>query len=321
MISFKLSEPGSPLSLDPAMLEYLRYYEFPLPPRVRYGFTRISSPQEKQRVSIFAQAWVPGHATGTVLLLHGYCEHSGNYSKLVRELVENQLAVIALDHRGHGLSEGPASHVQQPFHYAEDSETIINQLFSQVLPNRPLFFWAHSMGAMVALQIILRGNLQSNPSAVVLTSPLLGFPELTGAQKILSFLSPLLAKITPSFPIAHGMSPQYLSHDELYLARRFEDPLIKKVTTPQWFEATKLSVSQLQQGAEKLQAMSPTLLMLAGNEKVTNLSAARSFAFRAYAGLNHKVIEFPSAYHELEKEPDIRQRVVSESIAWFRSHL
>ena len=47
---------------------------------------------------------------------------------------------------------------------------------------------------------------------------------------------------------------------------------------------------------------------------------ARRFAFRAFAGQRHKVIEFPGMYHELEKEPEVRNRVVSETIAWFRSH-
>jgi hypothetical protein len=53
---------------------------------------------------------------------------------------------------------------------------------------------------------------------------------------------------------------------------------------------------------------------------VTSLNEARKFAFRAYSGLTHKVIEFPGYFHELEKEKAIRARVVSESIGWFKSH-
>ena len=119
--------------------------------------------------------------------------------------------------------------------------------------------------------------------------------------------------------MAHGVSPGTLSHDEAYLARRFEDPLIRRVATPRWLESVKVEIAGLQASAGKFQALCPTLLMLAGQERVTNLAAARHFAFLAYSGQRHKVIEFPDMFHELEKEPAVRVRVVSESITWFRS--
>lgn len=320
MNKFRLSDPGTPFAQNPAMSEYLRAYDFPLPPEVRYGFTRIDSPQEKDRVSLMAQAWVPAHAVGTIVLIHGYSEHCGNYARLVREFTQSQFAVIAFDHRGHGLSEGPPAHVESPETYAEDAEKIIGEIFPHVLPSRPLFIWGHSLGAMVGLQLILRHNLPVRPRAAVFSSPLLGFPILDGLQKILSGIAPLLAKLLPSLPVAHGIPSDFLSHDEQYLARRHEDPLIKNSTTPKWFESTKQSVAKLQKNAEAFRSLAPTLFLLAGDEKITNLNAARDFAFRAYAGPNHKVIEFPGLYHELEKEPAVRSRVVSESIAWFRLH-
>jgi alpha-beta hydrolase superfamily lysophospholipase len=92
------------------------------------------------------------------------------------------------------------------------------------------------------------------------------------------------------------------------------------VATPRWLESAKTAVAEVQAAAERVAALSPTLLMLAGDERITNLVAARHFAFRAYAGQRHKVIEYPGMFHELEKEPAVRDRVVSETIAWFRSH-
>lgn len=299
------------------MAEYLRAYELPLPPLARYGQARV----ENDRVALHAQAWVPGHALATVVLIHGYSEHSANYARLIREFVENQLAVITFDLRGHGLSEGPAGHVATPTLYAEDAENVLREIFPHVLPNCPLFLWGHSLGAMIVLQLIQRGHLPVAPSAAVLTSPLLGLPELSGAQKILAGLSPLLARILPAFPVAHGIPPTNLSHDEIYLARRHDDPLMRRVATPRWLEATKLSFAALQRQAAEFQKLCPVLLMLAGEERVTNLLESRRFAFRAFAGQRNKVLEFPGMYHELEKEPEVRARVVSESLAWFKSHL
>lgn len=319
MGSFHLSDPGSLADRDPAVAEYLHSYDFPQPADARYGFVRLESPGSRNRVSLFGQAWVPGHATGTVLLLHGYSEHSGNYARLVRELVQSQLAVITLDFRGHGLSEGPTGHVDGPDVYVEDTEHLLGEIFPHVLPYRPLFIWGHSMGSLVGLQLLLRGKLPAAPSAAAFSSPLLGFPELKGPQKLMAAFSPVLARLVPTLPVPHGIPAEFLSHDKDYLERRQRDPLIKRVTTPRWFESMKVAVRQVQGAAEKLQAGTPTLLMLAGLERITNLGEARRFAFRAYAGQRHKVIEFPGICHELEKEPGCRSRLLTESLAWFRS--
>ncbi len=315
-IEFKLSDPGSILGSDPAMSEYLRCYEFPKPPDVRYGFTRVQS----ERVALFGQAWLPDHAIGTILLIHGFSEHSGNYARLIRDFVEAKFAVAAIDLRGHGLSEGPRGHVDHAEAYAEDVELFFENIFPALLPHRPVFLWAHSLGSLNGLQTLSRGKLSVKPSAAVFSSPLLGFPELKGMQKIMAGFAPIAAHLIPSLPISHGISPNILSHDEEYLARRLDDPLMARVATPKWLMSQKAAVAQVQDRAEQFQKLSPTLFLLSGDELVTNLSESRKFAFQAYAGMKHKVIEFPGFYHEIEKEPDIRARVVSESLAWFRSH-
>jgi acylglycerol lipase len=318
--TFKLSDPGSSLAPDPAMSEYLRCYEFPQPPSVRYGFRRFESPQAHDRVNLFGQAWLPNHAVGTVLLMHGYAEHGGNFAQLVREFLDARLAVALLDMRGHGLSEGPRGHLDSPNAYAEDAEAFLAGVFPHLLPNRPLFLWGHSLGALVGLQLLLRKNLPARPHAAVFTSPLLGYPELVGRQKILAGLAPAVAAILPTLPIAHGIPPQNLSHDQNYLDRRQQDPLICRVSTPRWLLSVRKAMNEVQKQVREFQNLCPTLLLLAGDERVTNLNEARRFAFQAYAGMKHKVIEFPGYFHELEKETDIRPRIVAESLAWLKSH-
>lgn len=318
--AFKLSDPGSHSIQDPTMTEYLRCYDFPQPPTARYGFLRFNSPQEKDRVQLFGQAWVPEHAIGTVLLIHGYGEHTGNYSKLIENFVRDKFAVIAMDLRGHGLSEGSRGHLEHKDFYAQDLEFFVQQLFQQILPYRPLYLFGHSLGGMAGLQLLLRKNLPVKPAAAVFTSPLLGFPELTGKNRYLGFFAPMISAVFPTLPVPHGISSEILSHDEEYLSRRLEDPLIGKFTTPRWFVSTKQAVEELQIHAKEFLASTPTLLLLAGDEKVTNLDEARQFAFQAYASMKHKVIEFPGYYHELEKEPGVRPRLIQESIAWLKSH-
>jgi acylglycerol lipase len=320
LASFKLSDPGSSAIQDPTMAEYLRCYDFPQPPTARYGYFRFDSGQERDRIQLFGQAWLPEHAIGTVLLIHGYCEHAGNYAQLIDNFIKEKFAVMTMDLRGHGLSEGARGHLEQENFYAEDLEKFCEILFSQLLPFRPLYIFGHSLGGMVGLQLILRGKLPVKPSAAVFTSPLLGFPELSGKNRALSKMAPLVSAIFPALPIPHGIAPEILSHDEEYLGRRMEDPLMGKFTSPKWFLSTSNAVKALQRESKEFLHLTPTLLLLAGEEKVTNLDEARKFAFQAYGSMKHKVIEFPGYYHELEKEPGIRSRIVNEATAWLRAH-
>jgi alpha-beta hydrolase superfamily lysophospholipase len=58
-------------------------------------------------LSIYTQQWLPeGPPRAVLLLVHGYAEHSGRYGNLVEHFVPRGYAICALDHRGHGRSEG-----------------------------------------------------------------------------------------------------------------------------------------------------------------------------------------------------------------------
>jgi alpha-beta hydrolase superfamily lysophospholipase len=166
--------------------------------------------------------------------------------------------------RGHGLSEGPRGHLENPDFYAQDAEAFLNEIFPQTLPHRPLYLWGHSLGGLVGLQLLLRDRLPVRPSAAVFSSPLLGLPELSGAQKLLGSVAPLVALAMPTLPIQHGIPQSVLSHDEEYLQRRREDPLIGQHTTPRWFLSVKKAVAEIQAHARDFQPLAPTLFLLAG---------------------------------------------------------
>ena len=58
-------------------------------------------------LSIYHQAWLPdGDAGAAVMLVHGLGEHSGRYAHVADALTGAGYAVHALDHRGHGRSDG-----------------------------------------------------------------------------------------------------------------------------------------------------------------------------------------------------------------------
>lgn len=319
--SFKLTEPGATLIRDPSVREYLKTYGLPIPPNVRYGHVRFESPQDQYRVALFGQAWVPEHSLGTVFVIHGFSEHTGNFGNLIQNFTDSRLAVAAIDLRGHGLSEGPRGHTDAPECYAEDIEKFAQIVAPALNPTCPFFLFGHSLGGLIALQLMLRNRLPLPVSASVVMSPLLGLPELGGIQKLLARLSPAVEKIFPTLAFPHNISDESLSHDTAYLSQRARDPLIGTKASARWFRSINLLMNEVHHKAGEFHNLAPTFLMLAGDERVTNLNESRRFAFNALTDQKHKIIEFPGCFHELEKEPAIRGRVVSEAIAWFTSHV
>ena len=56
---------------------------------------------------LYYQGWQPdGEAKAVVFITHGLAEHGGRYMNVVDKLVPQGYAVYAIDHYGHGMSDG-----------------------------------------------------------------------------------------------------------------------------------------------------------------------------------------------------------------------
>ena len=64
---------------------------------------------ESAGFTLAAHVYEPATYTATVVLLHGYLNHSGQYRHLIRFLLENGFAVALFDLPGHGLSTGESA--------------------------------------------------------------------------------------------------------------------------------------------------------------------------------------------------------------------
>lgn len=99
---------------------------------------------------IYYQCWLPeGAARAVLLVAHGYGEHSGRYQNLVDYMVPRGYAVWALDHRGHGRSDGERVHVESYTEYLTDLKTFFD-LVRKENPSPSIYLLGHSMGAAIA---------------------------------------------------------------------------------------------------------------------------------------------------------------------------
>lgn len=104
--------------------------------------------------------WHIAHPKGVIHIAHGMSEHSGCYSDVAAKLNAAGYAVMAHDHRCHGLSVpvselGNVSDTQNWENVCADMR-IVNIHGHKVYPNLPWILLGHSMGSFVSLSYVER---------------------------------------------------------------------------------------------------------------------------------------------------------------------
>ena len=123
--------------------------------------------------------WVPQNRpapSATLQVLHGLGEHSGRYHRFAGHCCERGLAVVAHDHRGHGVTCAPS----MLGHFADRrgwdkvvTDAIEVQKFAaQQWPRKPLALFGHSMGSFIAQNVAAREPRK--PHALVLSASTFG---------------------------------------------------------------------------------------------------------------------------------------------------
>src|SRR5215218_10369295 len=122
-------------------------------------------------LTLRGQAWLPDTVpTAVIVLAHGLGEHSGRYAALATELTQHKYAVYAVDHRGHGRSEGRRANIDRFAHAVSDFCVFTGRAAKQHL-DTPVYLLGHSMGGAIAFAAALR--LQASLRGLVLSAPAL----------------------------------------------------------------------------------------------------------------------------------------------------
>ena len=94
-------------------------------------------------------------AAALVAFAHGYTAFTGAYIEVLRTLAANGLIVYALDHRGHGYSEGVRGSLDRLDDMVDDFEQLVAIARCEE-PELPLFTLGHSMGGLLVARHAIR---------------------------------------------------------------------------------------------------------------------------------------------------------------------
>lgn len=139
---------------------------------------------ESEGFTLAAHLFRPARSIATVVLLHGYLNHSGQFRHLIRHLLENNYAVAVYDLPGHGLSSGESAAIETFDQYVRTTQDFIARL--RRFLNGPYHILGFSAGAAILIEMMIRQQL-TGFEKVVLAGPLVhwaGYEQSRGTYKI-----------------------------------------------------------------------------------------------------------------------------------------
>ncbi|GEM31777.1 monoacylglycerol lipase [Nocardia neocaledoniensis NBRC 108232] len=258
------------------------------------------------------RAWLPESAPkALVVLVHGVAEHSGRYEHVGDDLAAAGFAVYALDHLGHGRSDGAAANIVSLDAAADNVATML-AFAGTAHRGVPCFLLGHSMGSLVVLHLVTRGPVEV--AGAVLSAPPLDIAVGNPLQRL---AAPLLTRFAPNLGVL-TLDSSAISRDPEVVRAYDDDPLVYRGRLPARTAVEILQHTDLVK--KRLATLTAPLLVLHGTADSIAAPTSADLLERGTGSSDVTVIRYPGLYHEVFNEPE-RDQVLGDLVDWLSGHI
>ena len=247
-----------------------------------------------------------------MLLAHGLAEHSGRYEEFACLLADAGIATFALDHPGHGKSDGKPGHVQG-FHEYTDTLGELLALARQAHPNIPFVLFGHSMGGLITADFLLQH--QDEFAAAVLTGPAIQAPEKP--SKLLLLMNRMIAAVAPRLGVMQ-LDASGVSRDPQVVSDYENDPLVFRG------KVTACLVTELFAAMDRVVANAASirlpLLIMHGSEDTLTAVGGSKLIHEKVSSIDKQLVIYEGLYHEILNEPE-RKKVMADILQWLEPRI
>ncbi len=258
---------------------------------------REGSFKGKGEYNIYFQRWLPEGAPRAILMVaHGFGEHSGRYQNLVEYFIPLDYSIYALDHRGHGKSDGERVHVDSYDDYITDLKTFFD-LIRKENPGEDVFLVGHSMGASIATAYA--AQYQGELAGLVLSG------------------GGLATDKAPPRPAGLELADT-LSRDPAVVEAYRNDPLVFHGTPPAGRDS---AMAQMRDRLpEMARSITLPILVMAGAASPLGDGPRSEALFEAVSSPDKTLKLYPELLHEIFNEPEWPD-VMADLEAWLDKHI
>jgi acylglycerol lipase len=262
-------------------------------------------------VSLFWQAWLPeGTPHAAVVIAHGAGEHSGRYEHVADRLTGAGYAVHALDHRGHGRSQGPREVIDSLDRAVADLDAFVQQAGS-AHPGLPVVLYGHSMGGMISISYAIAH--QDRLAGLILSGPLSHLDVPPGSAQLVG----AIAAVAPRLPLVK-LDAKLVSRDPAVVAAYREDPLVYHGMIPARTVAVMLQTLRTFPDTVG-QITIPTLIVYGTQDGLAPPAGPRMIGERI-GSADITVTPYEGLYHEVHNEPE-QETVLGDIVGWLDAHV
>jgi alpha-beta hydrolase superfamily lysophospholipase len=268
-------------------------------------------------VKLHYASWLPESGTGrepVVAVVHGFGEHCARYAYLAGRLVERGFAVWAYDHRGHGRSGGVRGHIGNWTEYRDDLSSFLDRVAAPGGGGAPaVFLYAHSMGALIGLDFVLREGRARVTGIVSSGAPL---EPLVGSRQLV-MMARAMSRVWPEFRMKARIKPEDLSRlpEEAAAARR--DPLRHCSGTARWGAEALDAIHWVNHHAGEL--LLPLLMLHGANDRLAAPQGSVRF-FAASGSADKELHIVPGGFHEPHNDSG-RDAIIARVADWMEARL
>lgn len=269
----------------------------------------------QDNLKIFYRKYQADPERARMVIAHGLGEHSGRYGNVVERLLPKGITIWALDHRGHGQSDGPRGHILTFGQYINDLQTMIEFSKRGLPEGMKCFLLGHSMGGLIALKFAL--HFPEMIDGMIVSSPVLGIKVEVPAIK--RALGKVMSSIWPGMTLGNEVDASKISHDEEVVRAYENDPLVHDRVSARWFTEFLGAMEEVHRLCSKLEVQ--TLMQVAGDDHLVDADTSKTF-FENLTLDDKTLYLYDGLYHEIYNEPeDQRANVLSDLETWLENHI
>ncbi|CAK9169599.1 unnamed protein product [Ilex paraguariensis] len=288
---------------------------------VSHGSEFITNPRG---LKLFTQWWTPlspAKIIGTVAVVHGYTGESSWFVQLTAILfAKSGFATCAIDHQGHGFSEGLVAHIPDINPVVDDCISFFDSFRERQAPSLPSFLYAESLGGAIALLIILRRSSIRPYNGVVLNGALCGVSEKIKPPWPLEHFLSIVAAVVPTWQVVptRGRIPEVSFKVEWKRKLAIASPK-RSMARPR--AATAREIIRLSREVQgRFHEVDVPLLIVHGGEDVLCDPACAEELYQRAANEDKTLRIYPGMWHQLVGEPEESVELVfGEVVEWLRT--
>ncbi|NIB41670.1 alpha/beta hydrolase [Pseudomaricurvus alkylphenolicus] len=257
--------------------------------------------------------WLPDNCPNALMLIvHGMGEHCARYQHVAKYFVERGFGVYALDHKGHGKSEGRPGHIDRFSNYSAGVNSLLQKIKAEY-PELPRFLVGHSMGGLISADFLLQQ--QDEFVGCVLSGPAMKAVDEPPAW--LLAINRLISRIFPTLGMMQ-LDANGVSRDPAVVQAYLDDPLVYKGKMSSRLVHELLStMTSLMNQAAKIRL--PVLVLHGESDTLTSVDGSRQF-HQSISSTDKDLRIYPGLYHEIFNEPE-QEQVLNDMATWLRQRL